>query len=293
MHDDEISIDEVVVRGLINEQFPEWTDLAVKRIPSEGTVNAIFRIGSSLAARFPLQRGQSRAAAQGEAEVSLELAEHTTFRTPIPVAIGRPGRGYRQSWSIQTWLDGTTGTANDPGTSTAFAYDLATFISEVRLVGTNGRSFAGAGRGGRLPDHDEWVHTCLLKSEGLLDVERMRRMWSRYRELADHTHELMVHGDLIPGNVLVAEGRLTGVLDVGGLRPADPSLDLVGAWHILEDGPRDAFRTAISCTALEWKRGEAWAFEQAMGLVWYYRSSNPAMSELGLRTLGRLTAADT
>ena len=179
MHDDEISIDEVVVRGLINEQFPEWTDLAVKRIPSEGTVNAIFRIGSFLAGRFPLQLGQSRAAIEAEAAVSRELAEHTTFRTPVPVAIGRPGKGYPQSWSIQTWLDGTTGTVNDPGSSTAFAYDLATFISEVRSIETNGRSYAGEGRGGRLPDHDEWVHICLSKSEGLLDVARMRRMWSR------------------------------------------------------------------------------------------------------------------
>ena len=42
---------------------------------------------------------------------------------------------------------------------------------------------------------------------------------------------------------------------------------------------------------LEWARGSAWAFEQAMGLVWYYAESNPAMSHTGRRTLERLTAA--
>ena len=52
--------------------------------------------------------------------------------------------------------------------------------------------------------------------------------------------EVMAHGDLIPGNVLVCDGRLAGVIDVGGPGPADPALDLVGAWHLLEAGPRTA-----------------------------------------------------
>ena len=29
--------------------------------------------------------------------------------------------------------------------------------------------------------------------------------------------DVMTHGDLIPGNVLVSDGRLAGILDVGGL----------------------------------------------------------------------------
>ncbi|WP_448460126.1 phosphotransferase [Mycobacterium syngnathidarum] len=44
----------------------------------------------------------------------------------------------------------------------------------------------------------------------------------------------MNRGDLLAGNLLVHHGRLTGVLDVGGLAPADPALDLVSAWHCLE-----------------------------------------------------------
>jgi aminoglycoside phosphotransferase (APT) family kinase protein len=98
----------------------------------------------------------------------------------------------------------------------------------------------------------------------------------------------MTHGDLIPGNVLVAQGRLAGVLDVGGFGPADPALDLVGAWHLLEAAPRQALRDALGCDELEWRRGKAWAFEQAMGAAWYYRESNPAMSEMGQVTLRRL-----
>jgi aminoglycoside phosphotransferase (APT) family kinase protein len=78
------------------------------------------------------------------------------------------------------------------------------------------------------------------------------------------------------------------VSDGGGFGPADPALDLVGAWHLLEAGPRQVFRDQLGTDDLAWERGRAWAFEQAMGLVWYYATSNPTMSALGRRTLQRL-----
>ena len=98
----------------------------------------------------------------------------------------------------------------------------------------------------------------------------------------------MTHGDLIPGNLLVRGGRLAGVLDVGGLGPADPALDLVAAWHLLEAGPRQSLRDDLGCADLEWERGQARAFEQAMGAVWYYAETNPAMSRMGRNTLRRI-----
>ncbi|MFD5224962.1 hypothetical protein ACFWHT_04990 [Microbacterium sp. NPDC058342] len=38
----------------------------------------------------------------------------------------------------------------------------------------------------------------------------------------------------------------------------------------------------------EWLRGAAWALQQAMGLVWYYEVSNPAMAQLGRSTVRRV-----
>jgi aminoglycoside phosphotransferase (APT) family kinase protein len=176
--------------------------------------------------------------------------------------------------------------------SSAFAHDLAEFIADVREIDTRGRPFRGTGRGGHLPDHDEWMRTCFTRSESVLDVAPLRRAWAELRELPRGPEpDVMTHGDLIPGNVLVAEGRLAGVIDVGGLGPADPALDLVGAWHLLEAGPREILRADLRCDDLEWARGMAWAFEQAMGVVWYYADSNPPMSTMGRRTLNRIMAA--
>ena len=100
----------------------------------------------------------------------------------------------------------------------------------------------------------------------------------------------MVHGDLIPANVLVREGRLAGILDGGGFGPADPALELVCAWHLLDLERRAVLRATLDVDDVEWKRAAAWAFQQAMGLVWYYRQSNPVMRDLGRSTLGRILA---
>jgi aminoglycoside phosphotransferase (APT) family kinase protein len=293
MHPDQLRIGVNTVRVLVASQFPDWAALPITAVDSQGTVNALFRIGDHLAARFPLRPGEvdeTRRWLESEAEAAQELHGRTPFATPEPVAIGEPGAGFRLPWAIQTWLPGTTATEADPGNSIAFAEDLATFIEAVRSIDTAGRTFARSGRGGDLRGHDEWIQTCLQHSEKLLDVSRLRQLWAAFRELRRVGADVMTHGDLIPGNVLVANQRLAGVIDVGGLGPADPALDLVGAWHLLEQKPRQVLRERLGCDDLEWERGKAWAFEQSAGVVWYYADTNPTMSQMGLRTLDRIMA---
>jgi len=291
MHPGQLAVPVDLARGLIDEQFPRWRGLPVRGVASQGTVNAIFRIGDRLAARFPLEPADVEATRRrlaAEAAAARELAGRTRFPTPEPVALGEPGLGYPLPWSVQTWLPGVVATDDDPGGSIAFAHDLAEFIRDVRAIDTRGRTFRGSGRGGDLRSHDAWMETCFGRSEDLLDIARLRRLWAVLRTLPRTAPDAMTHGDLIPGNVLVSGGRLAGVLDVGGLGPADPALDLVGAWHLLGYRARQALRTDLGCDDLEWERGRAWAFEQAMGAVWYYVASNPAMSRMGRRTLARL-----
>jgi aminoglycoside phosphotransferase (APT) family kinase protein len=293
MHPDQLHVSLPTVRELVAAQFTAWQGLPVREVASQGTVNALFRIGERLVARFPLRPGDPGSVRQGllaEADAARELLGRTRFPTPEPAGLGEPADGYPLPWSVQTWIPGTVATEADPGTSVGFAHDLAEFIREVRGIDLHGRTFARSGRGGDLRSHDAWMETCFRRSEGLLDVARARRLWRGWRDLPRTADDVMTHGDLIPGNVLVSQGRLAGVIDVGGLGPADPALDLVGAWHLLEAGPRQALREDLGCDDLEWARGQAWALEQAMGAVWYYLTSNPAMSRMGQRTLGHILA---
>jgi aminoglycoside phosphotransferase (APT) family kinase protein len=293
MHEDQLEVVESTVRRLVDEQFPRWKELTVRELPTAGTVNAIFRIGDDLAARFPLRAAdpsRARAWLMAETAAARELADASTVPTPEPVAIGEPGHGYPLPWSVQTWLAGRVATVDDPAGSTVFAQDLAALIASLRATDTRGRRFEGEGRGGHLPDHDEWMEICFGESEGFLEVPRLRKMWDELRTLPKVDSDVMCHGDLTPSNILVRDGRLVGVLDGGGFAAADPALDLVAAWHLLDGVQRQVLRDALGCGDVQWRRGMAWAFQQSMGLVWYYAGSNPTMSRWGRRTLDRLVS---
>jgi aminoglycoside phosphotransferase (APT) family kinase protein len=294
MHGDQLDVAVHTVRALVVRQFPQWANEPVRRLESSGTVNAIFRLGDGLAVRFPLRAvdpGVAREQLRAEAEAAAEFAAVSTVPSPVTVAIGAPGEGYPLPWSVQTWIPGDDAVAQDPAGSEAFAHDLVALIERLRGVDPRGRRFSGAGRGGHLRDHDDWVELCLDRSAGLLDVASLRAMWAELRQLPEVDDDRMCHGDLTPPNVLVRDGRLAGVLDTGGFGPADPALDLVSAWHLLDDGPRRVMRDALRCSDVQWRRGMAWALQQALGLVWYYAESNPTMSAWGGRTLDRLVIA--
>lgn len=293
MHAGQLSVSLATVRTLVAQQFPRWQHLHIQGVPSPGTVNAIFRIGDQFVARFPLIPNDDAVAMrkrlQHEAAAAEELLGGTTFATPRPIAIGEPGVGYPLLWSINTWLNGEAATADNCSESDSFAIDLGEFIDAVRAIDTRGRTFDGNGRGGDLLSHDEWMQECLTRSEGLLDVATLRSIWAEIRELPrGDTPDVMNHSDLIRPNILMADGRLCGVLDVGGLGAADPALDLVSAWHLLDNERRQLLRNVLNCEEAEWQRGRAWAFQQALGAVWYYVDSSPTMSAGCRRTLERI-----
>lgn len=291
MHDDQVNIDIDIASQMIRDQFPQYRHEDITPVGSSGTVNAIFRIGSTSAARFLLRAMDPTGCAdmlRSEVAAMVEIGEHCLFPTPQPVGLGEPGPRYPMPWAVQTWIEGEVATPHGLSGSTIFALDLARLVASLRQADTRGRRFDGQGRGGHLPDHDDWMAVCLENSKGLLDVARLRDLWARFRELPAAGPVVMSHRDLIPPNLLVRRERLAGVLDCGSFGPADPSLDLVVAWHLLDRERRSIFRRDLQVEDLLWKRGAAWAFQQAMGLVWYYRATNPAMSALGRSTLSRI-----
>lgn len=291
MHDDQVEVDVEVVRRLVAGQFPGWAELPVTELRTAATVNAVFRLGDDLLARFPLQQRTSDDLAV-ELAALRELSGATRFATPVVVADGVAGEGYPFGWAVLAWIDGVPADAVDTADLTGLALDLAEFVRGVRDLPLHGRKFSGTGRGGDLHAHDAWVEQCLERSQEVfaerLDVAALRDLWARYRTLPHVSADVVTHGDLVPGNLLLRDGRLAGVLDAGRLGPADPALDLVAGWHLFDRRAREAFRRGVGGEELDWVRGQAWAFQQAMGLGWYYLTTNPSMSSLGLRTLGRI-----
>lgn len=91
MHAGELTISSAVVRDLIGAQFPQWRALPVRRVASSGTVNAIFRIGGRLAARFSQQGADPaviRRGLESEAAAARELSAATHCRRRLSQAGG-------------------------------------------------------------------------------------------------------------------------------------------------------------------------------------------------------------
>lgn len=291
MHENSIHLTPEATEALIRGQFPEWDDEPLQWLGDAGTVNWVVRIGEHLAARFQRQFGNLEEVSenlQHEAEALERLSAAVSVPVPAVVALGEPGPQYPLPWTVHTWVAGEVVTPTSVAAAQPFSEGLLTLISELRGTDAKGRQFRGSGRGGELTFHDEWMETCFRESERLLDVPSLRRLWERFRELPRDQPDGMTHGDLIPANILIDNGQLCGLLDGGGFGPADPALDLVSAWHLFDSPLRAHFRRHLGCSDVEWQRGAAWAFQQSMGLVWYYNESHPGMRELGRSTLHRI-----
>ncbi len=291
MHEGQLDVTVELVEGLVKEQFPEWSGLAVRAVPSHGTVNALFRIGDELVARFPILPGDAATVQQeleDEADAARRLRAMSPYPTPEPIAIGAPGSGYPLPWAVQTWVNGTIAYDADVAGSTGFAEDLARFVLALRAQPTEGRVFTGSWRGGVLTSQDEYVADGLERSRGMIDVDALARLWADLRTTPRTEPDAWTHRDLMPGNLLAKDGRLAGVIDVGTFTVSDPAMDLQPAWNLLDPTARSAFRVALGSDEAEWRRGMGWSFAQAIGCLWYYVETNPVMSRTAHHTLTAL-----
>ncbi len=85
-----------------------------------------------------------------------------------------------------------------------------------------------------------------------------------------------LHGDLIPGNLLVRRADLTAVIDWGGAGIGDPAQDLAPAWAIFELRARRIFRDAVSADEEMWLRARAFELEHAVGGILLPTQRSPA-----------------
>jgi aminoglycoside phosphotransferase (APT) family kinase protein len=291
----QLSVTVELVEGLIRDQFPEWRGLAVRSVASHGTVNALFRIGDDLVARFPILPGDVaavRAGLEDEADAARRLRRISPYPTPEPIRIGAPGLDYPQPWSVYSWIEGTIAYDADVAGSSAFAEDLARFVLALRAEPTEGRVFTGSWRGGVLTSQDGYVADGLERSRGMIDVAGLAQLWADLRTTPRTEPDGWTHRDLMPGNLLVKDGQLAGVIDVGTFTVSDPAMDLQPAWNLLDPAARATFRSALGSDDDEWRRGMGWSFAQAIGCLWYYVETNPVMSRTAHHTLtAMLTAA--
>ncbi|MGC3858803.1 aminoglycoside phosphotransferase family protein [Micromonospora chersina] len=277
MHADEVLTDADLVRRLLAGQFPHWADRPLRLVASYGTDHDIYRLGDDLAVRLPRIGWATRQAAR-EAEWLPRLAPHLPLALPVPVAMGRPAEGYPFGWSVCEWLPGeNASTARfDPD---AAAVDLAAFVAALRRIDTaDAYPRPPRARGADLAELDDGVRDAVRRLGDRVDGGAVLRAWQESLDApAWDGPGVWVHGDLLPGNLLVVDGRLSAVIDFGGLNVGDPACDLQPAWNVFTGPSRARFRTELAVDDASWLRGRGWALLQAVIALPYYWDTNPGI----------------
>lgn len=286
MHADEVDVDLPLVRRLVDSQFPQWAGLSLVRIRSDGTDNAIFRLGDELAVRLPRYP-----AAAGQADKEHRwlpgFAPLLPLAVPAPMAVGQPAEGYPWRWGVCRWLSGENATPDRLDDPYRAAADLAGFVHALQRIDTSGGPAPGDhnfGRGAALATRDGYVRAALTRLDGLIDTVAAATTWEA--ALAAPLHEgppVWIHGDLQAGNLLAERGRLTGVIDFGALGVGDPACDVMAAWIFVSPEARDHFRAFLEVDGATWERARGWALSVGLIALPYYRDTNPAFAATARR----------
>jgi aminoglycoside phosphotransferase (APT) family kinase protein len=281
MHLDEVDTDVSLVSRLLATQFPHWANLPIEPVPSAGTDNALYRLGDDMSVRLP-RIHWATGQVDKEHRWLPRLAPFLPLAIPVPLAKGEPGEDYPWHWSVHRWLEGENATVERVADPLRAATDLARFVAALqRIDATEGPSPGSHNsfRGVPLAMRDAQTRAAIASLNGTLDTDAATTVWDASLDVpAWHGSPVWIHGDLHAGNLLVARGRLSAVIDFGCLGVGDPACDVMSAWSFLTADSRDAFRAALPVDDATWRRGRGWALSFGLIALPYYEHTNPVFA---------------
>lgn len=88
-------------------------------------------------------------------------------------------------------------------------------------------------------------------------------LWEQACKTRWNSSPVWIHGDFAIGNMLVKDGKLSAIIDFGGMGVGDPACDLVIAWTFFKGKAREIFIKEMSLDEGTWLRAKAWALWKA------------------------------
>jgi aminoglycoside phosphotransferase (APT) family kinase protein len=288
MHAGEVATDEALVHRLLAEQLPQWADLPLRPVAEQGTDHALYRLGDDLVVRLPRIDWAVEQAAR-DARWLPVLAPSLPVPVPVPLAVGEPGAGYPWPWSVVPWLAGENPAAGNHD-GPAVAAELGAFVAALhRADPSDGPVVRGTSRGVPLAARDEATRAAVEDLGHRVDRTAVLAAWDQALSATPWQRPgVWIHGDLDPGNLLVAGGHLSAVIDFGGLGVGDPAPDLGPAWSVLDRESRPVFREAVGCDEDTWQRGRGWALSTALIGLGYYWETFPAFVATAQRKIAEV-----
>ena len=283
----EVHLNRAVVRALLRAQHPDLAGLTLERIDA-GWDNLMFRLGDELCLRFPRRR-VATTLLDNEQRWLPVIDSALPIPIPTPLRIGRPGHGYPWNWSVIPWLPGRTADLAAPHSAEAIRF--AAFLRALHRPAPPDAP-ENEFRGGPLTDRQQSVEQRMQRVGEHFDLSglHIRPLWESALDATIDVSNRWLHGDLHPRNVLVAEGRITGIIDWGDITSGDVATDLASIWMLFDE--RIDRETALSAygevSEATLRRAMGWAVFFGIVLLDTGVIDNPRHAEIGRRTLLRL-----
>lgn len=282
----DIRTDAPLVARLLGEQHPDL--VGELRLVSDGWDNQLYRLGDRLAVRVP-RREVAAHLIEHEQQILPGVAARVSVRVPVPVRVGVPSDLFPWPWSIVEWFEGIDGAEVSATERSRLAEPLARFVGDLAVPAPDAPR--NPVRGVPLAERHEAVATRLRSLAGRMEVADPEQAW---RDALDAPPwdgpPLLLHGDLHPGNLLLAaDGGLAAVLDFGDVTSGDPATDLATAWLTFDGDARERFRESLPRPAdsATWRRARGWAVAMASALA-TASDDNPRMAGLARHALVQL-----
>jgi aminoglycoside phosphotransferase (APT) family kinase protein len=168
---------------------------------------------------------------------------------------------------VYGWLDGVDATLDRVSDLEQFAIELADFLTALYAIDLAGGPPPGQHnffRGGPVATYDDQTRAAISALSDEIDAEAAAEVWDAALEATWHGPPVWVHGDVAASNLLVADGRLVGVVDFGCSAVGDPACDVAIAWTFLVGESRAAFRANLALDDATWACGRGWALWKAL-----------------------------
>lgn len=290
MHENELEIDDNLVHGLIKNQCPQWAKLPLKPITSSGTDNALFRLGNEYVVRLPRiewSLGSIDKNINKEWEWLPKIAKLLTIPISEPLFKGEPDANYPWLWTITRWNEGDNPNFEEENEHESLAKDLALFLNQLHNIKLIDGPFSRRGISLNTKELDAETRKALSELEGEIDIQSTTLLWNHLSTISYWCKDpLWVHGDFLPGNILIQNHRLSAVIDFSDVGIGDPACDLVIAWSLLNANSRRIFRKNLDHIDDDtWERGRGWALSIALIMLPYYKNSNPVLAKLARRMI--------
>jgi aminoglycoside phosphotransferase (APT) family kinase protein len=118
-------------------------------------------------------------------------------------------------------------------------------------------------RGDHVSVYDKGAREQISLLAGIIDSEEAMYLWERALGARWNDPPVWVHGDFAVGNMLLQAGKLSAIIDFGGVALGDPACDLVIAWTFLQGKARKIFVHEMALDEDTWLRAKAWALWKA------------------------------